>query len=91
MKLPQLHLRDQFWLTLVVAMCCAWWVDHFRISQERADLKRQQEAYAKDFEELISISDSVQKSVEALDGERAKLGMEPVNIFPLGGVKWNRQ
>jgi len=28
MKLPQLSLRDLFWLLLVVAMGCAWWLDH---------------------------------------------------------------
>lgn len=27
MKLPQLHLRDLFWLTVVVAFGCAWWIE----------------------------------------------------------------
>ena len=27
MKLPQLHLRDLFWLTLVSAMAAAWWTE----------------------------------------------------------------
>lgn len=26
MKLPQLHLRDLFWLVLVAAVGCGWWV-----------------------------------------------------------------
>jgi hypothetical protein len=28
MKLPQLTLRDLFWLVLVAGMGCAWWVDN---------------------------------------------------------------
>lgn len=28
MKLPQLSLRDLFWLVALVAMGCGWWVDH---------------------------------------------------------------
>lgn len=28
MKLPQLSLRDLFWLVLVVALGCGWLVDH---------------------------------------------------------------
>ena len=27
MKLPQLTLRDLFWLVALVAMGCGWWVD----------------------------------------------------------------
>jgi hypothetical protein len=28
MKLPQLSLRDLFWLVALVAMSCGWWVNH---------------------------------------------------------------
>ena len=28
MKLPQLSLRDLFWVVLVCACLCAWWVEH---------------------------------------------------------------
>ena len=35
MKLPQLHLRDLFWLTLVVALGLGWWVDHRLLYFER--------------------------------------------------------
>src|SRR4051812_44131390 len=28
MKLPQLHIRDLFWLVLVVALGLGWWVSH---------------------------------------------------------------
>src|SRR4051812_30853815 len=27
MKLPKLHLRDLFWLVLLCACLCAWWID----------------------------------------------------------------
>jgi hypothetical protein len=29
-KLPKIHLRDLFWLTLVVAICCGWAMYHRR-------------------------------------------------------------
>lgn len=28
MKLPQLSLRDLFWLVALMAMGCGWWLDH---------------------------------------------------------------
>jgi hypothetical protein len=31
MKLPQLTLRDLFWLVLVCALVSGWWVDHMRL------------------------------------------------------------
>jgi hypothetical protein len=34
MKLPQLHLRDLFWLVLVAALGCAWGLDHRRLTSE---------------------------------------------------------
>jgi hypothetical protein len=30
MKLPQLTLRDLFWLVLVCALAVGWWLDHAR-------------------------------------------------------------
>jgi hypothetical protein len=30
MKLPQLHVRDLFWLVLVAGMGCAWGIDRQR-------------------------------------------------------------
>jgi hypothetical protein len=35
MKLPQLSLRELFWLVTVVAMALGWWIEH-RLSQQRA-------------------------------------------------------
>ena len=34
MTLPQLHLRDLFWLVLVVAMGCGWWVERQKLLTE---------------------------------------------------------
>ncbi len=28
MTIPKVHIRDLFWLLLVVGMGCAWWIDH---------------------------------------------------------------
>lgn len=40
MKLPQLSLRDLFWLVALVAMACGWWVDRSRATamQQEAEL-----------------------------------------------------
>ena len=35
MKLPQLHLRDLFWLVLVVALAVGWWIDHLHAANRR--------------------------------------------------------
>lgn len=35
MKLPQLSLRDLFWLVALVAMGCGWWMDHRQQFAER--------------------------------------------------------
>ena len=34
MKLPQLSLRDLFWLVLVVALGCGWWADRQELSEK---------------------------------------------------------
>jgi hypothetical protein len=33
MKLPQLSLRDLFWLLLVCALALGWWLEHTRFSK----------------------------------------------------------
>ena len=38
MKLPQLTLRDLFWVVALVAMGCGWWVDR-QSAHQRADEK----------------------------------------------------
>jgi hypothetical protein len=32
-------IRDVLWLTVVVAMAVAWWMDHDRLEQKAAKLK----------------------------------------------------
>jgi hypothetical protein len=39
MKLPQLALRDLFWLVLVAALVCAWWLDHRSLAAQIQDLQ----------------------------------------------------
>jgi hypothetical protein len=34
MKLPQLSLRDLFWLAALVAMGCAWWMRERHLARE---------------------------------------------------------
>lgn len=41
MKLPQHHLRDLFWLTLVIGLGLGWWIDRFGIARERTTLRTQ--------------------------------------------------
>ena len=40
MKLPQLTLRDLFWLVALVAMGCGWWVERER-DRARDELLKQ--------------------------------------------------
>jgi len=37
MKIPQFTLRDLFWLVLVVALACAWWMQEGRIAEARRE------------------------------------------------------
>jgi len=39
MKLPQLHLRDLFWLVLVCALAAGWWVDRNILSSAIVKLR----------------------------------------------------
>ena len=40
MKLPQLSLRDLFWLVLVVALAVGWWVSlQAQINLHRAEIR----------------------------------------------------
>ena len=34
MKLPQLTLRDWFWLVLVCALAVGWWLEHRRHTRD---------------------------------------------------------
>ena len=39
MKLPQLTLRDLFWLVLACALVVAWWLDRRRLAGQLAEEK----------------------------------------------------
>lgn len=39
MKRPRLHLRDLFWLVLVVALGLGWWLEHQRQITQLAELR----------------------------------------------------
>jgi len=41
-KLPQLSLRDLFWLVALVAIGCGWWIDRQRLAGEFARFKEAQ-------------------------------------------------
>jgi len=36
---PRFFLRDLFWLVLVAALVCAWWLDHRRLAAQVKDLE----------------------------------------------------
>ena len=40
MKLPQLTLRDLFWLVALAGMGCAWWLDHAQQEAQIAFLNK---------------------------------------------------
>ena len=53
MKLPQLTLRDLFWLVAVVAMGCGWWVDRTRLASEENTANRYQANQRRAWEDLL--------------------------------------
>jgi hypothetical protein len=40
MKLPKLHLRDLFWLVLVCALGCGWWLERSKRVAEQVERDR---------------------------------------------------
>ena len=42
MKLPQLHIRDLFWLVTVVALLCGWWFQQGQVAEARRQLGQAQ-------------------------------------------------
>jgi hypothetical protein len=39
MKLPQLSLRELFWLVALAAMGCGWWVDRGRLAAKVREME----------------------------------------------------
>jgi len=57
MKLPQLTLRDLFWLVLLVAMALGWWINQARLTNENKELEEALtplEAYVTSLQESMS-------------------------------------
>jgi hypothetical protein len=55
MKLPQLTLRDLFWLVLVCALALGWWLEHrhARDAETIEALIFQRDSYMKRAEQLL--------------------------------------
>lgn len=55
MKRPAFHLRDVFWLVLVVAIGLGWWMDQARI---RREMQRLQAIPVKSAEVKLSVAEA---------------------------------
>ena len=61
MKRPQVSLRDLFWLVLVSASLCGWWMPQGRIAEARRERDRAEQ----DTREAERISAYYLKVIEA--------------------------
>jgi hypothetical protein len=75
MKLPQLHLRDLFWLVLVVALGCGWWVHQHRLNDSLNVTYRDLKWWP------TSVGERLEVYVEEQDGE----GVEILTFDPGNG------
>jgi hypothetical protein len=73
MKLPQLSLRDLFWLVLVCAMAVGWWVEKDRLSRRIAELEK-----ASPQAERASL-------IQRLKQRQPSANAKPVQIRPVSG------
>jgi len=69
--MPKLHVRDLFWLVLVVAMGCAWWIDrqHYKSVADEA---------SKDARWKLTAF--------ALASQLEELGVRPIIKEPMGDI-----
>jgi hypothetical protein len=84
MKLPQLSLRDLFWLVLVAGILCAWWLDRMitsevrcraeaerlELQQERLTLKKQRDY----LDEALAETEKSRDLLKAMEGDRFREG-----------------
>ena len=62
MKLPQIHLRDFFWLALVVALGLGWWANRRTfLAEQREDMKLVTELSDKIAQQKV---DSIRRELE---------------------------
>lgn len=52
-KLPQLTLRDLFWLVALVAMGCGWWMDRIQLSSEKNTEERYRANQRRNWEDIL--------------------------------------
>jgi multidrug resistance efflux pump len=84
MKRPTFHLRDVFWLVLVVAFGLGWWMDHDRIRREVQQLqaipvKRAQANLAvaeAEFDQAKEIVQRIPGAISATEFRRCELQVE---------------
>jgi hypothetical protein len=55
MKLPQLTLRDLFWLVLVIALSLGWWLDRKAIIARMSDEFEKESAALRFFTSAVSV------------------------------------
>jgi hypothetical protein len=65
MKLPQLSLRELFWLVLVCALACAWWLSHRALVQSRRDAAR----FEKNASEYERIAEKLRDAIDGMGGK----------------------
>jgi len=97
MKLPQLSLRDLFWLVALVAMGCGWWVRDRHLTHENESLSADRQSVQKELElakKRLDYSDKLYMRLQVairdagLDIEHkrmrivAPLGSDGVMVYP---------
>ena len=82
MKLPQLHLRDLFWLVALVGMGCGWWVDRQQTSRTMIKVER--------FRNLEATADRMAYFIEKNGLGRVSYGQFGASIdnVPLPQADW---
>lgn len=64
MKLPQLTLRDLFWLVLVCAILCGWWLSRSQLLAEIERLRFQTEVYRSQLEVVARFDKLIREQEE---------------------------
>ena len=81
MKLPRFTLRDLFWLLLVVAITCGWWLDRTRLAAETLRLRHEItsaeiEAVDREAGALLRQMAEEDKAFKSLQRQARALGLE---------------
>lgn len=85
MKLPQLSLRDLFWIVLVSALVVGWWIDHVRTNR-LAETHRKESEWLKQV--LANLGWTIGKSGPD-NGQAVPIPLNDFQIPPLeGNNRW---